>query len=55
MPYDITYMWNLICSTDCPFYKTETGHGQGSRLEEAGGKGGRSVLDGKFGVGGYKL
>ena len=24
MPYDITYIWNLIYCTDEPFYKKET-------------------------------
>ena len=42
VPYDITYIWNLICGTNEPFHRKEN-HGHGEQtcgcLEEGGGSG----------------
>ena len=55
MPYDITYIWNLIYSTNEPFHSKEThGHGEETSGCRRGGKEG-SWMDWEFGVNGCKL
>jgi len=39
IPYDITYMWNLIYGTDEPAYKTETDSQTQNRPVVAKGEG----------------
>ena len=50
--YDITYVWNLIHSTNEPFYRKET-HGLGEQTCQGGGEG--SGMDWEFGVNRCKL
>ena len=37
IPYDITYIWNLICGTNEHFYRKET-HGLGKQTVVAKGR-----------------
>ena len=52
IPYDITYIWNLIYGTNEPFYRKET-HGLGEQT--CGCQGGGSGMDWEFGVNRCKL
>ena len=52
-PYDITYIWNLLYSTNEPFHRKET-HGLGEQTCVCQGWGG-SEMDGEFGVSRCKL
>ena len=47
IPYDITYIWNLICGTNEPFHRKEN-HGHGEQT--CGCQGGRSGVDWELGV-----
>jgi len=54
LPYDITYIWNLIYSTKEPFHRTEScGHGVQTCGCQRGGRG--SVMDWESGVKRCKL
>ena len=44
MPYDITYIWNLIYSTNEPFHRKET-HELGEQTCGCQGEGGGSGMD----------
>ena len=55
MPYDITYIWSLIYSTnEFPFHRKEN-HGHGEETCGCQGGWGRSGMDWGFGVNRYKL
>ena len=49
IPYDITYIWNLIYGTNEPFHRKET-HGLGDRLVVAKGEGEGMEWIGELGV-----
>ena len=49
IPYDITYIWNLIYGTNEPFHRKET-HGLGEQIYGCQGGGGGSGVDWKSGV-----
>lgn len=49
------YTWHLKYGMDDPIYKTETAHRHGEQICDCQGKGGRSRVDGAFGVGECKL
>ena len=44
IPHDITYIWNLIYSTNEPFQRTEN-HGNGEQTCGSQGREGRSGMD----------
>ena len=52
IPYDITYIWNLIYGTNETFHRKET-HGLGEQT--CGFQGGGSGIDWEFGVNRCKL
>ena len=52
IPFDITYIWNLIYGTNEHFHRKET-HGLGEQT--CGCQGGRSVMDRESGVKKCKL
>ena len=52
--YDITYIWNLIHSTNEPFHRKET-HGLGEQTRGCHGGGGGSGMDLESGVNRCKL
>ena len=54
MPYDITYIWNLIYGTNEPFHRKET-HGLGEHTCGCQGGWGGSGVDWEFGVNRCKL
>ena len=54
IPDDITYIWNLIYSTNEPFHRKET-HGLGEQTFDCQGGGGGSGMDWELGVNGCKL
>ena len=49
IPYNITYIWNLIYSTNEPFHRKET-HGLGEQICGCQGGGGGSGMDWESGV-----
>ena len=54
IPYDITYIWNLLYSTNEPFHRKQT-HGLGEQTCGCQGGGGRSGMDWESGVNRCKL
>ena len=52
IPYDITYIWNLIYGTNEPFHRKET-HGLGEQTCVC--QGGGNGMDWEFGVSKCKL
>jgi len=54
IPYDITYIWNLVYSTNEPFHRKET-HGLEEQSYGCQEGGGRSGMDWEFGVNSCKL
>ena len=54
MPYDVTYIWNLIYGTTKPFHRKET-HGFGEHTYGCQGGGGGRGMDWEFGVDRCKL
>ena len=54
IPYDITYIWNLIYGTDEPFHRKEI-HGLGKQTCGCQGEWGRSGRNWEFGVNRCKL
>ena len=54
IPYDITYIWNLMYSTDEPFHRKET-HGLGQQTCGCQGGWGRNGMDWESGVNRGKL
>ena len=54
IPYDITYIWNLIYDLNEPFHRKEM-HGLGEQTCGCQGGGGGSGVDGELGVNRYKL
>ena len=54
IPYDITYIWNLICGTNEPFHGKDT-HGLGEQTCGCQGGQGGSGMDWEFGVNRCKL
>ena len=49
IPYDITYIWNVIHGTNETFHRKET-HGLGEQTYGCQGGGGGSGMDWEFGV-----
>ena len=54
MPYDITYIWNLIYGTNEPFHRKEI-HGLGEQTCGCQGGGGENGMDWEFAVNRCKL
>ena len=54
VPYDITYIWNLIYGTNEPFHRKEN-HGLGEKTCGCQGGGGESGMGGVLGVNGCRL
>ena len=54
IPYDITYIWNLIYSTNEPFHRKEN-HGLGEQTCGCQGGGGGSGIDRELGDANYYI
>ena len=54
IPYDITYIWNLMCGTNKPFHRKEN-HGLGEQTCGCQGGGRGSGMNWESGVNGCKL
>ena len=54
IPYDITYIWNLIYGTNDPFHRKEN-HGLGEQTCGGRGGGGGSGVDGALGAHRFRL
>ena len=54
IPYDITYIWNLIYGTNETFHRKEN-HGLGEQIYGFQGGGGESGMYWEFGVNSCKL